>query len=94
MITIKSNETSNKLAIYTLQATLATIYVCSCKHNSSWLASYIHACTNKTQSIANLQDLIPTLVSQFVLPIISTKNTMAVKKVAAKNLKMAMLKKM
>ena len=37
--------------------------VCSCKHNSSWLASHIHACTNETHSIANLQDLIPTLAA-------------------------------
>ena len=42
---------------------MATICVCKCKHNSmaSCLASYIHACTNETYSIANLQDLIPTL---------------------------------
>ena len=26
-----------------------------------WLASYIHAYTNETHSIANIQDLIPTL---------------------------------
>ena len=26
-------------------------------HNSSWLPSYIHACTNETHSIGNLQDL-------------------------------------
>ena len=41
----------------------------------SWLASYIHACTNETHSIANLQDLIPTLASQFVLPIINYDST-------------------
>ena len=29
-----------------------------CKHNSSWLANYTHACTNETHSIANLQYLI------------------------------------
>ena len=46
-----------------LQAALATIYVCSCKQNSSWVVSYIHACTNETHSIANLQDLIPTLTA-------------------------------
>ena len=40
---------------------LGTICVCSCKHHSSWVASYIHAWTNKTHSIADLQDLIPTL---------------------------------
>ena len=37
---------------------MATICVCSYKHNSSWVAtpgSYIHACTNKTHSLANLQ---------------------------------------
>ena len=49
--------------IYTLQAALATNCVCSSKHNSSCLASYIHACTNETHSIANLQDLIPTLAA-------------------------------
>ena len=43
------------------QAALATICVCSYKHNSSWVASHIHACTNETHSLANLQDLIPTL---------------------------------
>ena len=40
---------------------MATVCVCSYKHDSSWVASYIHACTNETHSIANLQDLIPTL---------------------------------
>ena len=40
---------------------LAPTNICSCKHNSSWVASYIHACTNKTHSIANLEDLMPTL---------------------------------
>ena len=40
---------------------MATICVCSYKHNYSWVASYIHACTNETPCIANLQDLIPTL---------------------------------
>ena len=34
-----------------------------CKNKSSWVASYIHAYTNKTHSLANLQDLIPTLAS-------------------------------
>ena len=42
---------------------MATICVCSYKHNSSWIASYIHACTNETCSIANIQDLIPTLLA-------------------------------
>ena len=42
----------------------------SCKHNSNWLASCIHTCTNETHSVANLQDLIPTLASKFVLHII------------------------
>ena len=27
------------------------------------LGNYIHACTNETHSLANLQDLIPTLAS-------------------------------
>ena len=57
-ITIKSRETSGKLAIL---HQLLFIHICSCKHNSSWVASYIHACTNETYSIANLQDLLPTL---------------------------------
>ena len=40
------------------------ICVCSCnKHNSSWVARYIHACANETHSIANLQDLILTLAA-------------------------------
>ena len=34
------------------------------------LASCIHTCTNETHSVANLQDLIPTLASKFVLSII------------------------
>ena len=50
----------------TLQATLATICVCSYKQNSSCLASYIHACTNETHSIANLQDSIPTLAAMII----------------------------
>ena len=62
-ITMKSKETSGKLAIYTLQTAMVTICVCSCKHHSHWLVSYIHACTNETHFIANLQDLIPTLAS-------------------------------
>ena len=41
----------------TTHSTLATICVCSCKHNSNWLASYIHTCTNETHSVAYLQDL-------------------------------------
>ena len=36
---------------------------CSCKHNSNWLTSCIHTCTNETHSVANLQDLIPTLAA-------------------------------
>ena len=50
-----------KLLATTVQATLPTICVSSCKHNSSWEASYIHVCTNETRSTANLQDLIHTL---------------------------------
>ena len=68
-ITIKSKETSSKLtsylAISTLQVELATFCVCSCKCNSSWVASYIHACINETPSIADLLDLILTLASVF-----------------------------
>ena len=33
------------------------------KHNSSCLASYIHACMNEIHSIENLRDLISTLAS-------------------------------
>ena len=52
-----------KFLTTTLQAELATICVRSCKHNSNWLASCIHTCTNETHSVANLQDLIPTLAA-------------------------------
>ena len=44
----------------TLQAALATICVCSCKHNSSWMVTSIYA--QMKHSLANLRDLIPTLV--------------------------------
>ena len=54
----------------TTHSTLATVCVCSCRHNSNWLASYIHTCTNETHSVAYLQDLIPTLASKYVLSII------------------------
>ena len=37
--------------------------MCSCKHNSNWLASCIYTCTNETHSVASLQDLIPTLAA-------------------------------
>ena len=30
------------------------------------LGSYIHACTNEAHSIANLQDLIPTLAAKII----------------------------
>ena len=33
------------------------------KHNSGWVTGYIHACTDETHSIRNLQDLIPILAS-------------------------------
>ena len=39
------------------------LFMQSCKHNLSWLASYIHACTNETHSIAILQGLICTLAA-------------------------------
>ena len=42
---------------------VAIIWVCSCKHNSNWLASCINTCTNEKHSVANLQDLIPTLAA-------------------------------
>ena len=65
-----STANVSRYTVPTLQPALATICVCSCKHNSNWLASCIHTCTNETHSVANLQDLIPTLASKFVLPII------------------------
>ena len=74
-ITIKNKETSGKLAIQLYEIPdyplykpqcMATICVCSCKHNSNWLASCIHTCTNETHSVANLQDLIPTLAAIIV----------------------------
>ena len=34
------------------------------------LGSYIHACTNETRSLANIQDLIPSYIGWFVLMII------------------------
>ena len=64
-IVIKSKETSTQLAIQLrnfwlpiLQATLATFCVCSCKHNSYQLGGYMHACTNETHALVNLQYLI------------------------------------
>ena len=57
----------------TTHSTLATICVCSCKHNSNWLANYIHTYTNETHSVAYLKDLISTLASKYVLPIITAK---------------------
>ena len=45
---------------------MATTCVCSYKHNSRWLASYIHASTNEIHSMANLQDLIPTLTAKII----------------------------
>ena len=36
------------------------------------LVSCIHTCTNETHSVVNLQDIISTLASKFVLPIIIT----------------------
>ena len=74
-ITIKSKETSGKLAIYNSYENpdyplykphwllFVAFCACSCKHNSSWLANYTHACTNETHTIANLQDFIPTLAA-------------------------------
>ena len=55
------------LTTYSTSHTSYYTYVCSCKHR---VASYIHACTNETHSIANLQDLIPTLASLCYLHII------------------------
>ena len=48
-ITIKSKETSSKLAIHLIMQTQLQ------------LGKYIHVCINETHSLANLQDLIPTL---------------------------------
>ena len=43
-------------------------YLCLFMQTQFQLVSYLH--TNETHSVANLQDLIPTLASKFVLPII------------------------
>ena len=42
---------------------LITVFYVQClDHTTQFqLGSYIHACTNETQSLANLQDIIPTL---------------------------------
>ena len=39
------------------------LYVSAQVYNGSWVATYIHTCTNETHSLAPLQDLIPTLAS-------------------------------
>ena len=59
-ITIKSIRKQVASYLPTLQAELATISACLCKHNSSWVVMYIHICTNKTHS---LQDVIPILAA-------------------------------
>ena len=53
-----------------------TICVCSYKQNSSWVASYIHACTNETYSLANLQDLISTLARLWHKTLIVVSNSL------------------
>ena len=54
----------------TTNSTSRTGYYLCLFMQSNWLASCIHTYTNETHSVANLQDLIPTLASKFVLPII------------------------
>ena len=38
-------------------------YLCPFMQTQFQLGSYIHACTNETHVLANLQDVIPTLAS-------------------------------
>ena len=47
------------LAIPTLQAALECLFM----QTQLKLGSYIHGCTNETHSVANIQDLIPTLAA-------------------------------
>ena len=43
------------MKLLTTHSTSRTGYycICSCKQNSTWVVSYIHACTNETHSIVN-----------------------------------------
>ena len=54
----------------TTHSTSRTGYYLCLFMQTQFLVSCIHTCTNETHSVANLQDLIPTLASKFVLPII------------------------
>ena len=55
--------------LYTVIRLLYYVYFILYEHNSNWLASCIHTCTNEMHSLVYLQDLIPTLASKYVLPI-------------------------
>ena len=41
-------------------------YLCLLMQTKFQLGSYIHACTNETHPLANLQDLIPTVVGTII----------------------------
>ena len=60
-IAIKSNETSSKLAIWLIMQTQLQ------------LGRYVHVCINETHSLANLQDLIPTLAGIIISSTIQPK---------------------
>ena len=66
---MKSKETSS-CWLPTLQATLTTICVCSCKDDSSWVGTSMHAQMKHT--LANLQELIPTLAGLIISSISSS----------------------
>ena len=74
-ISIKRMETSSKLHNYLAMKLLTThstshigYYLCLFMQTQLQLGSYsyIHACTNETHSMANLQDLIPTLAALII----------------------------
>ena len=60
-----SNYENNEIAYYPLYKWQWLLFVCVHANTipTRQLANYIHACTNVTHSIANLQDLIPTLAA-------------------------------
>ena len=49
-------------------------YLCLFMQSQFQLGSYIHACTNETHSMANLQDLIPTLAAMIKLAKVRIKD--------------------
>ena len=61
--TIKSKQTRDNKNLKGTEGGITIESKETSKHNSSWVASYIHACTNETHLIISLQDLIPTLAS-------------------------------